>query len=144
MLHVHLEPKTTVMRLVGAAFLGFVTTMAAAQSPAPPKPDPSPEKGAELAAKLCSACHLMEGQTNATVPAGVISMRGIANRAGQTGQRIHDTLIQPHPPMPDIRLSIEEIQSVIFYLETLRTNQATPPLIQEDKTLKKPIYPQPG
>lgn len=144
MLHqVQFRSLNATLRLIAAMLLSVAATAAAAQTPAIPKPDPSAEKGAELAAKLCSNCHLMEGHTT-SVPAGVISMRGIANRQGQTGQRVHDMLIQPHPPMPDIRLSVEEIQSVIFYLETLRTNQATPPLIQEDKTMKKPIYPQPG
>lgn len=144
MLQIHSHPHSAAKRLIAATLLSLVATSAVAQTSAVPKLNPSAEKGSELAAKLCSTCHLMEGQTSATVPAGVISMRGIANRQGQSGQRIHDMLVQPHPPMPDIQLSVEEIQSVIFYLETLRTNQATPPLIQEDKTQKKPIYPQPG
>lgn len=114
------------------------------QTPADPKAAPTAAIGAELAGKLCSGCHLMEGHTAASIPAGVISLRGIANRKGQTGQRILDTLIQPHPPMPDIRLSIEEINSVILYLETLRTDQSAPPLIEQEKKRERPKYPQPG
>jgi len=87
----------------------------------------SPEKGAELANRLCSRCHLMEGDSTTAVPAGIITLRGIANRPGQTGQRILDVLILPHAPMPDMRLSISEINSIIAYLETLRTNGAVRP-----------------
>lgn len=114
------------------------------QSTTDPKSAPTAAKGAELAGKLCSGCHLMEGHASASIPAGVISMRGIANRKGQTGRRILDMLIQPHPPMPDIRLSVEEINSVILYLETLRTDQSVPPLIEEEKKRERPKYPQPG
>lgn len=78
------------------------------------------------------------------VPAGILSLRGIANRNEQTGQKIMDVLIQPHPPMPDMRLSIEEINSIILYLESLRTNQAVRPLIEPDRSMPKPTYPKPS
>ncbi len=95
----------------------------------PEKAPPSAAKGRELAARLCKNCHVVEGEAAASVPAGLPSMRGIANATGQTGQRIHDVLIRPTHPMPDMQLSIDEILDIIMYLETLRTNPAVPPLI---------------
>ncbi len=89
---------------------------------------PSPEKGLALAQKLCSNCHLVDGAPSSSVPAGVPPLRWIANRDAQTGQRIMDKLINPHWPMPDLRLSIEEIADVVAYLETIRTNKSNKPL----------------
>lgn len=105
--------------------------------------EPSAEKGRLLAQRLCSSCHLIEDKADATLPVGVPTFRGIANRAGQTGQRITNTLIQPHTPMPDIRLSNEEILDVIAYLETLRTDPSIPPLLPP-KQGPKHKYPQPS
>ena len=95
----------------------------------PEKAPPSAAKGRELSARLCKNCHVVEGETTASVPAGLPSMRGIANVAGQSGQRILDVLIRPSHPMPDMQLSIDEILDIIMYLESLRTNPAVPPLI---------------
>lgn len=112
---------------------------------APPQPnEPSAERGHELAGRLCSNCHLVEGQKDATVPAGIPTMRGIANQPGQTGQRIMDTLIQPHSPMPELRLTIDEIRDVITYLETLRTDKSGPPLQAPLNPAVRPKRPQPS
>lgn len=100
------------------------------------------ERGAEMAQKLCSGCHAMDGSQSATIQAGLPSLRGIANRDGQTGQRIFDVLINPHPPMPDISLAVGEIQSIILYLDSLRTNPNVQPLIVPREQLKVPIYPR--
>lgn len=130
---------------VAVAVSVILATAAWAQASAVPQSAPSADKGADLASMICSGCHLMEGKAAAaSVPAGIISLRGIANRKGQTGQRILDVLIQPHAPMPDTSLSREEIDSVVLYLETLRTDVAIPPLIEPQKTREKPKYPQPG
>ena len=104
---------------------------------------PSATVGSDLTYKLCSGCHAMDGVASGTVPAGLPSLRGIANREGQTGQRIFDTLINPHPPMPDTSLSIGEIESIILYLETLRSNPAVPPLLVPRDRRQIPKYPRP-
>jgi hypothetical protein len=107
------------------------------------KAPPSPEKGYELAQRFCQGCHLVENKAGASVPAGVPTFRGIANRPGQTGERIRNVLIKPHAPMPDIRLTGEEILHLIAYLETLRTDKAIPPLLPPPGS-PKPKYPQPS
>lgn len=106
------------------------------------QPEPSAEKGHALAEKLCSGCHVIEPDASATVPAGVPPFRTIANRPGQTAERIMNVLIQPHVPMPDMHLSREEMLDIVAYLETLRTDSSLPPLLP--KHAPKPKYPEPS
>lgn len=113
---------------------------AAAQSPA--QPEPSAEKGLVLAQRLCSNCHLVEGSDGA-LPAGIPSLRGIANRPDQSARRIENALIQPHAPMPDMRLTKDEIQHLLAYLDTLRTEPGAAPLLPP-ATPAKPKYPKPS
>jgi mono/diheme cytochrome c family protein len=105
-------------------------------------PEPSAEKGHALAQKLCSGCHVIESEASTTVPAGVPPFRTIANRPGQTAERIMNVLIQPHVPMPDMHLSREEMLDIVAYLETLRTDTSLPPLLP--KHGPKPKYPEPS
>jgi cytochrome c len=105
-------------------------------------PAPSAEKGHALAQRFCNGCHLVDDDASVTVPVGVPTFRAIANLPGQTGQRIMNVLIKPHPPMPDIHLSNNEIQDVVSYLETLRTDKSKPPLLAPAEQNPKPEYPE--
>jgi mono/diheme cytochrome c family protein len=107
------------------------------------KVPPSPEKGYELAQRFCQGCHLVDDKAGASVPAGVPTFRGIANRLGQTGEHIRNVLIKPHAPMPDIRLTGDEIQNILSYLETLRSDPRVPRLLPAPGS-PKPKYPQPS
>jgi mono/diheme cytochrome c family protein len=101
--------------------------------------EPSATRGRSLAVRLCSNCHLVDGGAAVPMPVGVGTFRGIANRAGQTAERISNILILPHMPMPDAQLTRDEIQDIITYLETLRTNPDVPPLIAPGSA--KPQFP---
>jgi mono/diheme cytochrome c family protein len=105
-------------------------------------PPPSAEKGHALAQKFCSGCHVIQSDAGTTVPAGIPPFRAIANRAGQTSERIISILIQPHAPMPDMHLSREEMLDIVAYLDTLRTDPSIPPLLP--KYSPKPKYPEPS
>lgn len=87
------------------------------------------QSGHRLAQRLCAGCHVIDPEVRDPVPAGLATFRGIANKPGQTGQKIMDALIAPGHPMPDMHLSIQEIADIIAYLETLRTDRSIPPLI---------------
>jgi len=91
--------------------------------------NPSAARGRQLAVRLCSGCHVVDDAGNAAVPAGIGTFRGIANSPGQSAERISNVLILPHLPMPDNQLTRDEIQDILAYLETLRTNPEVPPLI---------------
>ena len=67
------------------------------------------EKGHDLALTLCKGCHLVDDKVLSPVPVGIPTFRAIANRTGQTGEKIKDVLIRPHTPMPEIQLSNDEI-----------------------------------
>ena len=102
------------------------------------------DKGATLAARLCSNCHLSDDTTRSAVPAGVPTFRGIANKPGQTGMHIVGVLMAPHPPMPNINLSREEIGDIVAYLQTFRNDQTLPPLLPAPKEgTSKPKFPAP-
>jgi mono/diheme cytochrome c family protein len=92
-------------------------------------PPPSAEQGHLLAQRLCAGCHLTEGGSANGLPAGVPSLRAIANRAGQSSERIAQALIQPHAPMPDMQITRREIDDILAYLQTLRADPTAPPLI---------------
>ena len=100
---------------------------------------PSATRGRSLAVRLCTNCHLVDGGAAVPVPVGIGTFRGIANRAGQTAERISNVLILPHMPMPDAQLTHDEIQDIITYLESLRTNPDVPPLIAPGSA--KPQFP---
>lgn len=137
--------RSSVRATLGAA---LAATLSAAL---PPSTDaqtqketrPDPATGMALAERLCSNCHVVGGAQETAVPAGVPTLRGLANQAGQTARRIENALIQPHTPMPDLRLSNPEIQHILAYLETLRTNPEVPPLSMPPPE-EKPKYPKPS
>jgi mono/diheme cytochrome c family protein len=122
---------------------------AQAQSEAPTPPPPSPERGLAFAERFCQNCHIVAPDArrpaDAPVPAGVPTFRQIANKPGQTGDRIVGALISPHPPMPDVNLSREEIGDLIAYLETLRTDPLIKPLSPfRNEQQPKPPSPRPS
>ncbi len=101
---------------------------------------PSARAGHELSIKFCRSCHLIDRSTNDTALVGPPSFASIANQPGQTAQRITNVLIQSHPPMPDMQLTIQEIQNIIAYLDTMRTD--APPLLPAPGQ-SEPKFPRP-
>lgn len=96
-----------------------------------------------MARKLCMGCHLVDDRDDAVAQVGPPSFASIANKPGQTADRIKGALIQPHPPMPDMQLSNREMLNIIAYLESLRTNKDAPSLLPP-KDDSKPKLPKPG
>lgn len=123
-----------------AVILGAMSAMAQTAE-APLKP--SPEKGLAFAQRFCSNCHLVEGSNAASAQAGIPSLRTIANKPGQSGNHIRNVLISPHAPMPDMQVSNQEILDLVAYLETLRTDKSSPPLLSPASP-DKPSYPKPS
>jgi len=82
---------------------------------------PDAKTGKQIAEKLCVGCHIVGAQAaGATVPADVPSFARIANKPGQTAQAIAGAIVVPHPPMPQIQLTREEIGDVAAYILTLK------------------------
>lgn len=138
--------------LAAAAFASLVGGWpgggAVGQTPAPkatPELEaPSPERGQAFAQKFCQECHLVDGGGAVTAQAGLPTLRGLANKPGQSGERIRNVLINPHPPMPDMQVSAQEILDVIAYMETLRTDKKGAPFLTPSQQNIKPKYPKPS
>jgi mono/diheme cytochrome c family protein len=101
----------------------FVASVSAASAQNIPG-RPSPDQGAQLAAKLCASCHLIgqAGQAKNRVKADVPSFREIANLDGQTSERMTILIMSPNHPMPTIALSRDNIAHLVAYIETLKTD----------------------
>ena len=81
----------------------------------------SPKAGQVLAEKLCISCHIVGSQaTSATVPADVPTFVAIANKPDQSAESIAGRIVVPHPPMPQIHLTRNEIADLAAYILSLR------------------------
>jgi mono/diheme cytochrome c family protein len=86
---------------------------------------PDAVTGQEIASKLCSGCHIVGREAaNASVPADVPTFVEIANKPDQTAEAIAGRIVIPHPPMPQIELTREEIGDVATYIMSLRKEAA--------------------
>ena len=78
------------------------------------------EAGKQLVLNSCTACHAPMGTTRATDTAPPLSFLAKDNKANQ--RWVQGWLMDPHPPMPGIMLSRQQIADVIAYLSTLPTD----------------------
>jgi cytochrome c len=131
-------------RMVYVLTLSLLVLLTA--GPSAPKAEdmklPSAAEGRELSEKLCKGCHVIGAEGEGTTQVGPPTFSSIANKPGQTTERIKGALVAPHPPMPDMQLTNEEMLDIIAYLETLRKDKAAPPLLPPSGTTK-PKLPDP-
>jgi mono/diheme cytochrome c family protein len=80
----------------------------------------NPEAGRQLVVRSCSSCHATNAATTATDGAPPLSV--IAKDNKERPAWIRGWLMEPHPPMPSISLSRQQIDDVIAYLRTIPTN----------------------
>ena len=81
-----------------------------------------PERGHELAARLCINCHVIDRQTSSPTRVDVPSFPAIANLSGVTAEHITGRIIVPHPAMPGIPLTSAEIRDIVAYIMSLQRN----------------------
>lgn len=104
--------------VAGATLVVLLGVLTGGAGPVTPRADPV--KGRALAERACIACHVVSKQTTSTVAADVPSFSAIANKPGQSMESLAGRIVIPHPPMPAISLSREEIANVVAYIMTLR------------------------
>jgi cytochrome c len=80
-------------------------------------------RGQELSARLCSGCHSVSPDQAATVNADVPTFRAIADRPETTAERLAGRIIVPHPPMPNVQLTVAEMRDIIAYILSLRAQR---------------------
>lgn len=83
---------------------------------------PDAKTGHQIASKLCSGCHIVDTAAAAgkTMPADVPTFEEIAGQPDQSAEKIAGRIVIPHPPMPTISLTREEIGDVSAYIMSLR------------------------
>ena len=80
-----------------------------------------PEAGRVLARTWCAHCHVVEAgqkQASDTAPPFV----QIANDPAKTTSGIAVWLTDPHPPMPNLGLTRDQIDDLTAYIESLKTD----------------------
>ncbi len=97
----------------------WTAVAAALLLPAPPLAAASPEAGRALAEQWCAGCHLVD--PSATVGADVAPpFTAMANDPERTLDRLHAWVtVTPHPVMPNLDLTLEEIADINAYLDSL-------------------------
>lgn len=99
---------------IGAAAMALATFWngAAAQDRA--------SQGREIARTWCAACHVVDDAaaagSDAAPPFAVI-----AKDPAISPDRLRTWLADPHPPMPNLALDREEIEALVAYIDSLRT-----------------------
>jgi mono/diheme cytochrome c family protein len=78
------------------------------------------EAGRQLVTRSCSSCHATEASTTATDNAPPFS--AVAKTNKERPAWIRGWLMSPHPPMPNISLSRQQIDDIVAYLSSLPTD----------------------
>jgi len=75
------------------------------------------EAGRELARTWCTSCHVVdvEGQG---ADAGA-ALPQLLRDGQRTADELRGWLAAPHPPMPDLALTRQEIENIVAYLQSL-------------------------
>jgi mono/diheme cytochrome c family protein len=86
--------------------------------------------GKVIAKRWCVNCHVVSAdQTSAKVD--VPTFADIARRR-QDDRALSSFLVEPHPPMPNLNLTRQEIDDVVAYIRSLDANApSTPPAKKE-------------
>lgn len=102
---------------------GFLLLGAGLASAGPVTSVPDPVHGKEVAASLCSNCHLVAAaSSNRPMPIFRV-FHEIANMQGQTAGAIMAHIVLPKHPMPTIPLTKSELADLVAYILSLRDPQ---------------------
>jgi mono/diheme cytochrome c family protein len=102
------------------AFCILVTFGAGFAVAGPVTSEPDPVHGQELAARLCSNCHLVGTSEQEHANVDIPSFKEIANKEGQTEGSIMASILLPKHPMPTIPLTKSEVDDLAAYIMSLR------------------------
>ena len=76
------------------------------------------DAGERLAREWCTACHYVGPGAAASDAAPAFAE--IANNPAATTEGWRNWLMDPHPPMPNLALSRQEIDAIVAYLQSLK------------------------
>jgi len=75
------------------------------------------DAGSSLVRKWCSGCHIVDSSGEGTDAAP--PFQSIAQDHGKDQTWLRAWLVAPHPTMPDLNLSRDEIDDIVAYLSSL-------------------------
>jgi len=80
-----------------------------------------PQAGEQIARTWCASCHTV-AEDQAVASPDVPTFASLAKRPDVSPDGLATFLVAPHPPMPDMNLSREEIADVVAYILSLGKN----------------------
>jgi cytochrome c len=111
-----------IARVCAAIAFGTWSLVALADSALAQPGAADPQRGHELAARLCTNCHVVDRQAPSAMPADVPTFAAIADRPGSTAEHLAGRIIVPHPAMPGVPLTAGEIRDIVAYIVSLKRN----------------------
>ena len=113
-----LHPRALDPAALPALAAAWIAVVVLASAPAAAA---DPAQGRLLANQWCTSCHVVE-PGGPGVEVGP-TFEAVADDPAVSSDRLRGWLAAPHPPMPDLNLSRLEIESIVSYIESLRTPQ---------------------
>ena len=95
----------------GGFFIGLLAGIGDASADA--------ERGQIISQQWCAACHLV-GPDQVRATDGVATFEEIAQRHDVTADGLRAFLSSPHPAMPDMALTRNEIRDIVAYIQFLK------------------------
>ena len=81
---------------------------------------PDAVAGQALASRLCASCHAVDLAGTASARADIPSFSAIARSPRATAERLAGAIIIPHPMMPGVPLTRNEIRDLIAFILSLK------------------------
>ncbi|MFD0987041.1 c-type cytochrome [Methyloligella solikamskensis] len=75
--------------------------------------------GKQIAERWCSTCHLVGPKQETAAAVGTPSFMAISKKYGDSVDMLAGFLADPHPPMPSLSLTRQEINDLIAYIGSL-------------------------
>ncbi len=101
----------------------FLTLIAAGSASAQSLEKLDIANGERLAQKLCVNCHQIAPDAEGTVLTDVPGFAEVANRSGMTREKVEAYVLSPHPAMPTIQFTRDELTDIAKYIMSLRENE---------------------
>ena len=81
------------------------------------------KRGQELSQRVCSGCHIVSPGSVDSANPDVPTFAAIAGHPDNTAERLAGRIIVPHPPMPNVQLTVAEMRDVIAYILSLKSRR---------------------
>jgi mono/diheme cytochrome c family protein len=117
-----LENKATAMSALQRIrpLAAIIVTISIARSVPCEAQPANPDRGHALALRLCTQCHAVERGGTGPTMADVPSFAAIAARPTTTAEHLAGRIMIPHPEMPGVSLTRQELRDVIGYILDLK------------------------